>query len=103
MVKSNLFFSYDINAQDLAKLGMSIGTSTSENFNVETDTCYHYTKFGKASLKFDKYLEPTKEFIKAVNDAIESKNPAEDFKKITDEYGLFISHEVILGGRFHFD
>ena len=50
MVKSNLFFSYDISAQDLEKLGMSIGTSTSssENFNVETDTCYHYTKCGKS-------------------------------------------------------
>src|ERR1051325_355384 len=68
MIKKNLFFffSYDINKQDLAKSGMSIGTSTSESFNVETDTCYHYTKFGKASLKFSKYLEPTKEFTKAV-------------------------------------
>src|SRR5581483_2237743 len=103
MMRTNLFFSSEISMQNFVKLGMSSETSKSEKLESENKTSYHLTRYGKASLKFDKYLEPTKEFKKAVEDAIKSKNPSESFKRITDEYGQFISTEVILGGRVHFD
>ncbi|RIA96136.1 hypothetical protein C1645_755811 [Glomus cerebriforme] len=101
MMKTNLFFSTDINVQNFVELGMSIESSKSENVNIETNLSYQYIEYGKASLKFNEYLKPTSEFIKAVEDAIRSNDPRE-FRKITEEFGQFIPTEVIMGGRMYY-
>src|SRR5205807_195294 len=62
MMRTNLFFSSEISMQNFVKLGMSSETSKSEKLESENKTSYHLTRYGKASLKFDKYLEPTEEF-----------------------------------------
>jgi hypothetical protein len=102
MMKTNLFFSSDINVQNLVELGISVEKLKNEKFNIETDSSYRFTEYGKISLKFSNYLEPTPEFIEAVKEAIKSKN-IENFKLITEEFGQFIPTEVILGGRAYFD
>ncbi len=101
MMKTNLFFTSDVNVENFVKLGISIGKSSNKNFKLEINSSYDYIKYSKVSLKFEK-LEPTKEFINAVKDAIESSDP-EKFKQITEEFGQFISNEVFLGGRAHFE
>ncbi|CAB4388239.1 unnamed protein product [Rhizophagus irregularis] len=102
MMRTNLFFSGDINVQNLVELGISIEKLKNEKFNIETDSSYRFTEYGKISLEFSNYLDPTPEFIKVVKEAIKSKN-IEDFKQITEEFGQFIPTEVILGGRAYFD
>jgi hypothetical protein len=47
------------------------------------------------------YLKPTEKFLNKIEDAIESGNPRKKFKEITKEFGLFISNEVIFGGKFY--
>jgi hypothetical protein len=57
-------------------------------------------EYSKVSLKFK--AEPDPEFIKAVEDAIESKDPRK-FKKIIEEFGKFVpKEEIILGARAYF-
>src|SRR5436190_4569129 len=121
MMKTNLFFSANNNVQKFAKLGIS----KNENFNFETINSYHFTKYGRISLEFSEYLEPTQEFIEVVRDAIKSKdlNAPEDLassneidskkqldtknveklNQIIEEFGQSVPTEVILGGRAHFD
>ncbi|CAB5367230.1 unnamed protein product [Rhizophagus irregularis] len=41
--------------------------------------------------------------LQIVEKAIKSQDPVEEFKQITDKFGQFISTEVILGGRAHFE
>ncbi|CAB4388381.1 unnamed protein product [Rhizophagus irregularis] len=103
MMDKNLFFNADINVEYFVKLGigMSIGASKNKESRVETNYSYRFTKYGKASLKLE-HLEATPEFIKVVEDAIESGDP-EEFKQIIEDYGQFIPTEVILGGRVHYD
>ncbi|RIA81543.1 hypothetical protein C1645_836840 [Glomus cerebriforme] len=98
MMKANLFFNTDINVQNFVELGISIGRMEINEMNSEVNSTYQFTKYGKAYLKFSEYLEPTQEFIEAVKDAIDSKNP-ENFEQITDKFGQFIPTGVILGGR----
>ncbi|CAB4474378.1 unnamed protein product [Rhizophagus irregularis] len=100
---TNLFFAADINVDNFAKLGMSIGSMENKKSNSETSGSYHFIKHAKASLEFTKYLEPTPDFIKEVEDATNSKDPAEKFNQIIEEYGYFIPTKVILGGRVHFN
>ncbi|CAB4430327.1 unnamed protein product [Rhizophagus irregularis] len=102
MMKTNLFFSCDISVQNFAELGISVDKLKNEKFNIETDSSYHFTEYGKISLKFSNYLEPTPEFVEAVKEAIKSKNIG-DFKQIIEEFGQFIPTEVILGGRAYFN
>ncbi|PKB97074.1 hypothetical protein RhiirA5_433766, partial [Rhizophagus irregularis] len=103
MMDKNLFFNADINVEYFVKLGigMSIGASKNKESRVETNYSYRFTKYGKASLKLE-HLEATPEFIKVVENAIESGDP-EEFKQIIEDYGQFIPTEVILGGRVHYD
>ncbi|GBB86953.1 hypothetical protein RclHR1_01340020 [Rhizophagus clarus] len=105
MKKTNLFINDDdinIGIMDYVKVGFSY--SQNENFTEEVKSTYKYIEFGKVLLKFDEHLlEPTEEFIKAVNNAIVSENPGDEFKKIIEEYGQFIPTEVILGGRVYFE
>jgi hypothetical protein len=103
IMKNNLFFSTDINVKSLEKLGISIGNMENEGVNSENISSYHFTEYGKVSLKFGDYLEPTQEFIKEVVDAIESENFVEILKQMTEQYGQFIPTEVILGGRAYFN
>jgi hypothetical protein len=103
IMKKNLLFSNDINVESLEKLGISIGNMETEGVNSENISSYHFTKYGKVSLKFDHHLKPTKEFIDEVNEAIKSECPAKEFKQITEQYGQFIPTIVILGGRAHYD
>ncbi|CAB4442636.1 unnamed protein product [Rhizophagus irregularis] len=71
----------DIDIPNFAKLGVSFENSNIKNSNVST--------------------KPTKEFIEAVKDVIDSKDPRR-FKDIINDFGQFISKEVILGGRAYF-
>ncbi|GBC01723.1 hypothetical protein RclHR1_04300005 [Rhizophagus clarus] len=100
MRKTNLFFSNDVNIQNFAELGLSIGNSQDEKFNDEIKSVYEYIELGKMKLKF--HLEPSEEFIKEINSAIECDD-LEEYRKITEEYGQFIPTEVILGGRVYFN
>ncbi|CAB4376495.1 unnamed protein product [Rhizophagus irregularis] len=97
--KTNLFFSSDINVQNFVKLDES---SHKKNFDDEIKSSYECTELGKVSLKFSKTnLILNGEFENDIKNAINSINPGERFKKITEEYGLFIPTEVILGGRVY--
>ncbi|GBC01721.1 hypothetical protein RclHR1_04300003 [Rhizophagus clarus] len=99
--KTNLFISSDINIPNLEKFVESLHK---ENFSDEIKSSYKYTEFGKVTLKFIKTnLKLTNEFENDVIDAINSVNPRERFKKITEDYGQFIPTEVILGGRVYFE
>ncbi|PKC13542.1 hypothetical protein RhiirA5_496063 [Rhizophagus irregularis] len=100
---TNLFFTADINIDKFVKLGMSIGNMKNEKFYSETSGSFHFIKHAKASLEFSKYIEPTPDFIKEVENAIISQDPTERFRQITEEYGQFIPMKVILGGRVHFN
>ncbi|CAB4414887.1 unnamed protein product [Rhizophagus irregularis] len=106
MMDKNLFFNTDINIRYFVKLGIgvSIGTSKSKESCVETNYYYRFIKYGKASLKLKyEHLEATPEFIKVIESAISSEDPAEQFKQILKDFGQFIPTNVILGGRVHYD
>jgi hypothetical protein len=82
-MKTNLFFTTDDVVRNFINFGLSVGTLKKEKFKSETNMSYHYTNYGKLSLKFNKvldsvseFLEPTKEFINAVNDAIDKDDAA---------------------------
>ncbi|GBC07442.1 hypothetical protein RclHR1_07480002 [Rhizophagus clarus] len=83
MRNRNLFFGADINVHNLG-IGMSIGATKNEKFNIATDKIYHFERYHKATLKILE-LKPTTEFIQRVKDAINSKDP-ENFKQIIREY-----------------
>ncbi|RGB27234.1 hypothetical protein C1646_769370 [Rhizophagus diaphanus] len=102
MKKTNLFVNTeDFNVNSFVKYGLSVGITyfQNETFNEVVNSVYEYTELEKARLKFN--LKPTEEFIKAVNDAIISENPSEEFMEIIKEYGQFIPTKVILGGRVY--
>ncbi|CAB4414878.1 unnamed protein product [Rhizophagus irregularis] len=106
MMDKNLFFNADINVKYFVKSGIGklFGTSNNKTSHVKTDYSYSFIMYGKALLKLNfEHLEPTQEFIKVVEKALSSKDPAEQFKQIVKDFGQFIPTEVILGGRVHFD
>ncbi|GBC04281.1 hypothetical protein RclHR1_00560008 [Rhizophagus clarus] len=98
---TNLIFTADIDVDNFVKLGMSIGNKENKKSNSETSGSYYFIKHAKASLKFNH--NPTQEFIEEVETAIESEDPAEKLRQITDKFGQFIPTEVILGGRVYSD
>ncbi|CAI2201253.1 9744_t:CDS:1, partial [Funneliformis geosporum] len=102
IMKKNLFFSASVNVKDFVELGISSEKSKDEQTKFQSNYSYHYTKFGKASLEFNKHLEPTPEFIKAVKEATSSNDSKECFKRIITDYGQFVPSKVILGGRAYF-
>jgi hypothetical protein len=102
IMKTELSFSGNVNVQDFVKFGVSVRTSESKLSKAEANSVCNFTEYGKISLKFSEYLEPTPEFINAVKKALNSNDPREGFKKITEEFGQFIPTEVILGGRAYF-
>ncbi|RIA88015.1 hypothetical protein C1645_827018 [Glomus cerebriforme] len=100
MKKTNLFFNANISLQNIIGLGSSIGRSKDRNFKDEINSTYK--EVGKASLKFNKEnLVLTDDFKNDVINAIQSGDNRK-FREITEEYGQFISTEVILGGRIYF-
>ncbi|CAI2181471.1 4575_t:CDS:2 [Funneliformis geosporum] len=102
MKESKSFFSADMNAQYYAKLGISTEIKRKEKSSSETNISYHCTKYERASLEFGKFLKPRIEFIDAVKDALNSKD-VKKFKIILEEFGQFISTEVILGGKAYIE
>ncbi|UZO27495.1 uncharacterized protein OCT59_019688 [Rhizophagus irregularis] len=98
-----------INAQGFAKFGLSYGKSKNVTSGVEKITICHYIHVDKISLKFksDEKLcfEPTEEFKDEIDNAIridKHKDRLDKFKEITENFGQFISNEVLLGGRAYF-
>ncbi|CAG8597525.1 4263_t:CDS:2 [Funneliformis mosseae] len=101
VMKTNLFFSCDIYLQNFVKFGILGEKSKDEKAKFEEKISYNFTEFGKVSLEFGNYLEPTSEFIKEVENAINLKDPKK-FKKITEKFGQYIPTKVILGGRAYY-
>uniref|UniRef100_U9T872 MACPF domain-containing protein n=1 Tax=Rhizophagus irregularis (strain DAOM 181602 / DAOM 197198 / MUCL 43194) TaxID=747089 RepID=U9T872_RHIID len=98
-IKNDRLLIADIDIPNFAKLGVSIRNSNIKNSNVASNLTYNIIEQKKRSLKFK--LEPTTEFIEAVKDVIDSKDPRK-FKDIINDFGQFIPNEVILGGRTYF-
>jgi len=105
MKKTNLFFTSDINNDNIIKFAGTVGLSgeisQDQRINYETNTTYECTEVCKVILKFsDGNLKPTPEFIKVVNEAIDSGN-LNKLKEIIEDYGQFIPTEALLGGRIY--
>ncbi|RIA93653.1 hypothetical protein C1645_735336 [Glomus cerebriforme] len=131
-IRAELSLTGDIDVQNFVNLGLSIGRSRNTNSKSEISSTCNFTCCNKLSLKFrgcfepkiydenleeikdskdlikssedseQEYFEPTEKFISRIKDAIKSRNP-EQFKKITKDFGQFISNDVILGGRIYFE
>ncbi|PKC09961.1 hypothetical protein RhiirA5_414962 [Rhizophagus irregularis] len=99
IIKNDFLLIVDIDIPNFAKFGVSVGNSNIKNSNVVTNLTYSVIEYNKMSLKFK--LEPTIEFIEAVKDVIDPKDPRM-FKNIIKYFGQFIPKEVILGGRVYF-
>jgi hypothetical protein len=96
ILKNDFLLIADIDIPNFTRSGVSIGNSILKNSNVKTNSTYSVIEYNKMSLKFK--FEPTIEFIEAVKDVIDSKDPRK-FKDVINEFGKFIPKEVILGGR----
>jgi hypothetical protein len=96
IINNDFLLTADINISNFTKSGVSIGNSILKNSNVITNSTYSVIEYNKMSLKFK--FELTIEFIEAVKEVIDSKDPRK-FKDIINEFGQFIPKEVILGGR----
>jgi hypothetical protein len=99
IIKNDFLLIADIDIPNFVKLGVTIGNSNTKNSNTVTSLTYNIIEYDKMSLKFK--LEPTTEFIEAVKDVIDSKDPRK-LKDIINDFGQFIPKEVILGGRAYF-
>ncbi|PKY19939.1 hypothetical protein RhiirB3_433118 [Rhizophagus irregularis] len=96
LIKNDRFLIADIDIPNFAKLGVSIRNSNTKNSNVATSLNCNIIEYKKRSLRLK--LEPTKEFIEAIKDVIDSKDPRK-FKDIINDFGQFIPKEIILGGK----
>ncbi|PKB99928.1 hypothetical protein RhiirA5_505458 [Rhizophagus irregularis] len=100
IIKNDFLLIADIDIPNFTKLGVSIKSSDIKNSNIITSLTYNIIEYKKVSLKFK--LEPTTEFIKAVKDVIDSKDPRK-FKDVINDFGQFIPKEVVLGsGKAYF-
>ncbi|PKY49822.1 hypothetical protein RhiirA4_465949 [Rhizophagus irregularis] len=99
IIKNDFLLIADIDIPNFAKLGVLFENSNTKNSNVIASSTYNIIEYKKMSLKLK--LEPTKEFIEAIKDVIDSKDPRK-FKDIINDFGQYISKEVILGGRAYF-
>ncbi|CAB5352848.1 unnamed protein product [Rhizophagus irregularis] len=95
-IKNDRLLIANIDIPNFAKLGVSIENSNTKNSNVATSLNYNIIEYKKRSLRLK--LEPTKEFIEAIKDVIDSKDPRK-FKDIINDFGKFIPKEIILGGK----
>ncbi|CAB4442687.1 unnamed protein product [Rhizophagus irregularis] len=94
IMKHDFLLIADIDIPNFTKLGVSIKNSNIKNSNIITSLTYNIIEHKKVSLKFK--LEPTTEFIEAVKDVIDSKDPRK-FKDVINDFGQFIPKEVVLG------
>ncbi|PKY38392.1 hypothetical protein RhiirA4_451380 [Rhizophagus irregularis] len=97
IMKKNLFFNSDMNVKYFTRL--SAKKSMNENYKVTSSHKYRVCE--KVSLKICN-LKATKNFMKELNDAINSKD-LKNFEKITEKFGQFIPIEVIFGKRFQIE
>ncbi|PKY12334.1 hypothetical protein RhiirB3_423989 [Rhizophagus irregularis] len=89
----------DLNEEQIKK-DIYLTTDIDTNQRTNNDSTCTVIEYSKVSLNFK--TEPDPEFVKAVVDAIESKDPRK-FRKITEEFGKFVpKEEVILGARAYF-
>ncbi|GBB99408.1 hypothetical protein RclHR1_03510002 [Rhizophagus clarus] len=98
-IKNDFLLIADVDIPNFSKLGVSIKNSNLQNSNVVTNLTYNVIEYNKMTLKFK--LEPTKEFIEAAKDVINSKD-SRKLQDIINDFGQFIPKEVILGGRAYF-
>ncbi|CAB4426280.1 unnamed protein product [Rhizophagus irregularis] len=98
--KRNLFFKTDGSIYNFIKLGLTLDQAQEKIIKDGRKLVYNFTEVAKASLKLSiDNLEPIKEFIEVIKVAAKSKKL--NLKKITEDYGLFIPTEIIMGGRFY--
>jgi hypothetical protein len=100
ITQKDLYLIADVDVPNFTKLGISIENSKTKTSNVANNSNCNFIEYKKAILKLDT-LKPTKEFEKAVKEAIKSKDPRK-LKEVTNEFGQFIPKEVILGGKVCF-
>ncbi|RGB22034.1 hypothetical protein C1646_783421 [Rhizophagus diaphanus] len=97
----NLFFKTDGRIYNFIKLGLTLDQAQKVIIKDGRKLVYNFTEVAKASLKLSiNNLEPIQEFIDVIKDAAKSKKEL-NLKKITEDYGLFIPTEIIMGGRFY--
>ncbi|GES95312.1 hypothetical protein GLOIN_2v1594955 [Rhizophagus clarus] len=94
------FTRIDLKKCQFMKKDIFLFTDIDSNKITSNNSTCTVIEYSKVSLKFR--TEPDPEFVKAVEDAIESKD-LRRLKKITEEFGNFIpKEEVILGARAYF-
>ncbi|KAF0530131.1 hsp70 family protein [Gigaspora margarita] len=86
-------------------------SSLSTDFEISYERLRGSVNYNETSMKFDVNLQgrakvlmadkvrPSKEFEKAVDDALKCPNPLEKLKNVCNEYGEFWAREIILGGK----
>ncbi|CAG8554061.1 4424_t:CDS:2 [Ambispora gerdemannii] len=79
--------------------GLPTSSKYEKNPNKKIETVYHKIKRGKAILILDvSDLKPTKQFVSAVDKALESNNKLALLKKIADDFGYFWCKRLEIGG-----
>ncbi|RIB28502.1 hypothetical protein C2G38_2028474 [Gigaspora rosea] len=68
------------------------------NYN-ETSMIFDVNLQGRAKVLMTNKVRPSKEFEKAVDDALKDFKPLEKLKDVCKEYGEFWAREIILGGK----
>ncbi|RIA88944.1 hypothetical protein C1645_739028 [Glomus cerebriforme] len=94
--KIDSFLNAGAEMMNFGSVGINFSITQNKSQQVEKAFSCKYTKVPKMVLKFDK-MEPTKEFVKDVREAIKS-NDREKFKEIYKKFGQFVPTKVILGG-----
>ncbi|RIB20029.1 hypothetical protein C2G38_2141373 [Gigaspora rosea] len=67
--------------------------------NNETSMTFDINLQGRAKVIMADKVRSSKEFEKAVDDALRCPNPIEKLKDVCDEYGEFWAREIIIGGK----
>ncbi|KAF0532295.1 hsp70 family protein [Gigaspora margarita] len=83
-------------------VGFSISheRSNENTLHSELSSKYEIKIFQKAGIKIENSaIIPTDEFKEKVNNALKSKNPTNELRKICEEYGEYAAQKVKLGGK----
>ncbi|CAG8797818.1 45618_t:CDS:1, partial [Gigaspora margarita] len=98
----SLFLEAQVDIQSV-KLGLSVQSENISQKHSETSSTVQFKNIGKAEISIrEQTIEPTKEFINAVQKAIDLKDPI-IINKIIEEFGQFIPTIVRFGGRFYYE
>ncbi|CAG8595723.1 11007_t:CDS:1 [Racocetra fulgida] len=105
-LRKNLVAEGEISASVLSNL--SIGLTISYGRHISAT---HHTKFSseyeiillpKYEIEIDvEKVQPSEDFIQAVNSALGSNNPKNELKKMSDNFGNYIASKVQIGGRIN--